>query len=269
MKKLIYPIIKNGKDMDLIFYIFADGISTNLTPNWAITSYFTFLQIDNYLPVLIDLKDSYIYSYPHSFTSVNLRPHLLTNTIIMDIQKAYTDNKLEYPNEKYDFIKSFDDVNIMQLVAFQTKNQELIKWFYNLNGEHTDSALVSNITLTDDMLLLLLKRNPYKYVQFIDQERQFSKQILDFIIKQDKYLISELATTKNLDENAICYIFHHLDNEAICDLMTRARTPQYLLEFIAYHISDFSKIIVMKHNRPELNFIIDSFINYHITLTSD
>ena len=269
MKKINYSTIQhNSNNIDIVFYIFGDGISTNLNPDWTTYGYFRFYKIDDYLDFLNECKDSYD-KYSQHLQNYNSSASFSPDQIIADIQQLYRDNKQEYPNEKVDFIKTFDDANIMQLVAFQTKNQELIKWFYNLNGKHTDSALVSNITLTDDMLLLLLKRNPYKYVQFIDQERQFSKQILDFIIKQDKYLISELAATKNLDENAICYIFHHLDNEAICDLMTRARTPQYLLEFIAYHISDFSKIIVMKHNRPELNFIIDSFINYHITLTSD
>ena len=263
MKKIPYSTINhNNNNIDIIFYIFGDGISTNLNPDFSTYGYFRLYKIDDYLDSM------------HYFLNHNSSTSFSSDEIISDIQQLYEDNKQEYPNEKTDFIKTFDDANIMQLVAFQTENQELIKWFYNLNDENTDSALVSNIALTDDMLLLLLKRNPYKYVQFIDTERQLPKQILDFIIKQDKYLISELATTKNLDENAICYIFHHLDNEAICDLMTRAHTPQYLLEFIVYHIldfskSDFSNIIVMKHNRPELNFIIDSFIDYHITLTSD
>ena len=185
-----------------------------------------------------------------------------SDQIIADIQQLYLDNKQEYPNEKADFIKIFDDANIMQLGAFQTENQELIKWFYNLNGENTDSALAGNLALTDDMLALLLKRNAHKYIQFINRKRHFSKQILDLLIKIDKNLVSELALTKNLDENTLCYILPYASNDVFYDLVVSTSPPQYMLEFIAYHIlekeDDTCNIGLINYYQPELNHITNS-----------
>ena len=150
---------------------------------------------------------------------------------------------------------------MMQLVAFQTENQELIKWFCNLNGENTDSALAGNLALTDDTLSILLKRNANKYIQFINRKRYFSKHILDLLIEIDVGLVSELALTKNLDENTFCYILPYASNDVFYDLVVSTSPPQYLLEFIDYHIfgneDDVFNIMTMKRNKPELNFITD------------
>ena len=252
--------------MDVVFYIFGDGISTNFYPDWTASSYFRFYEFDNYLCLLKAHKDSYschfLNNYFKHFYDSNSSASVSDDKIIADIQQLYQDNKQEYPNEKSDFIKRFDDANIMQLVAFQTENQDLIKWFYNLNGENTDSALAGNISLTDDILALLLKRDARVYIQFIYRKRHFSKQILDLLIKIDKYLVSQLALTKNLDENTLCYILPYTNNEVFYDLLISTSPPQYMLEFIALHMSDreneIFNIMTIKHNKPELNFITDS-----------
>lgn len=260
MKKIDYSTIQhNNNNIDIIFYIFGDGISTNLNPDWATYDYFRFYQIGDYLDFLNECKDSY-----NTQHFLNYTPSVLfsADKVIADIQQLYEDNKQEYPNEKADFIKTFDDANMMQLVAFQTENQELIKWFCNLNGENTDSALAGNLALTDDTLSILLKRNAYKYTPFIDKKRHFSKHILDLLIKIDKNLVLELALTKNLDENTLCYILPYASNDVFYDLAVSTSPPQYMLEFIAYHISgkedDVFDIITMKSNHPELNFVTNS-----------
>ena len=262
MKKINYSIInQNNNNIDIVFYIFGDGISTNLNPDWTTYGYFRFYKIDDYLDCLNECKDSYD-KYSQHLQNYNSSASFSSDQIIADIQQLYLDNKQEYPNEKADFIKTFDDANIMQLVAFQTENQELIKWFYNLNGENTDSALASNLALTDDTLSLLLKRNAYKYIQFIDRKRHFSKQILDLLIKIDKNLVSELALTKNIDDNTLCYILPYANNDVFYDLVVSTSPPQYMLEFIAYHIlekeDDACNIGLINYYQPELNYITNS-----------
>jgi len=262
MKKINYSTINhNNNNIDIVFYIFGDGISTNLNPDWTTYGLFRFYQFEDYLELLNEYKESYDNYFQH-FPNYNSPTSFSADKVIADIQQFYNDNKREYPNEKTDFIKTFDDANMMQLVAFQTENQELIKWFYNLNGEKTDSALAGNLALIDDTLALLLKRNAHKYIQFINRNRHFSKQILDLLIDIDKYLVSGLALTKNLDENTLCYILPYASNDVFYDLSVSTSPPQYMLEFIAYHIfgkeDDGFDIMTMKSNRPELNFITDS-----------
>lgn len=260
MKKINYSTIqRNNNNIDIVFYIFGDGICTNLNPDWTTYGYFRFYQIGDYLDFLNECKDGYNTQH---FLNYTPSAAFSADKVISDIQQLYQDNKREYPNEKTDFIKTFDDANMMQLVAFQTENQELIKWFCNLNGENTDSALVGNFVLTDDTLSILLKRNARKYIQFIDRKRYFSKQILDLLIEIDVRLVSELALTKNLDENTLCYILPYTNNDVFYDLSVSTSPPQYMLEFIAYHIfgkeDDGFDIMTMKSNRPELNFVADS-----------
>lgn len=262
MKKITYSTIKhNNNNIDIVFHIFGDGISTNLNPDWTTYGYFRFYKIDDYLNFLNECKDSYD-KYSQHLQNYNSSASFSPDQIIADIQQLYRDNKQEYPNEKADFIKTFDDANIMQLVAFQTENQELIKWFYNLNGENTDSALAGNLALTDDTLALLLKRNAYKYIPFINKNRHFSKQILDLLIKIDKNLVSELALTKNIDDNTLCYILPYANNDVFYDLVVSTSPPQYMLEFIAYHIlekeDDACNIGLINYYQPELNFIANS-----------
>ena len=262
MKKINYTTINhNNNNIDIVFYIFGDGISTNLNPNWTTYGYFRFYQIGDYLNFLNECKENYNNYFQH-FPNHNSPSLFSADKVIADIQQFHLDNKLEYPKEKTDFIKTFDDANIMQLVAFQTENQELIKWFCNLNGENTDSALAGNLVLTDDILSILLKRNAHKYIQFINRKRHFSKQILDLLIQIDKFLVSELALTKNLDENTFCYILPYASNDVFYDLSVSTFPPQYMLEFIAHHIlgkeNDVFDIMTMKSNRPDLSFIANS-----------
>lgn len=262
MKNIKYSIINhNNNNIDIVFYIFGDGISTNLNPDWTTYGYFRFYKIDDYLDFLNECKDSYD-KYSQHLQNYNSSTSFSSDKIIADIQQLYLDNKQEYPKEKTDFIKTFGDANIMQLVAFQTENQELIKWFYNLNGENTDSALAGNLALTDDTLALLLKRNPYKYIPFINKNRHFSKQILDLLIKIDKNLVSEIALTKNLDDNTLCYILPYANNDVFYDLVVSTSPPQYMLEFIAYHIldkeDDACNIGLINYYQPELNLIANS-----------
>ena len=262
MNKIKYSVINhNNNNIDIIFYIFGDGISTNLNPDWTTYGYFRFYKIDDYLDFLNECKDSYD-KYSQHLQNYNSSASFSSDQIIADIQQLYQDNKQEYPKEKTNFIKTFGDANIMQLVAFQTENQELIKWFYNLNGENTDSALAGNLALTDDTLALLLKRNAYKYIPFINKNRHFSKQILDLLIKIDKNLVSELALTKNLDDNTLCYILPYANNDVFYDLVVSASPPQYMLEFIAYHIlekeDDACNIGLINYYQPELNYITNS-----------
>ena len=262
MKKIKYSVINhNNNNIDIVFYIFGDGISTNLNPDWTTYGYFRFYKIDDYLDFLNECKDSYD-KYSQHLQNYNSSASFSSDQIIADIQQLYQDNKQEYPKEKTNFIKTFGDANIMQLVAFQTENQELIKWFYNLNGENTDSALAGNLALTDDTLALLLKRNAYKYIPFINKNRHFSKQILDLLIKIDKNLVSELALTKNIDDNTLCYILPYVNNDVFYDLVVSALPPQYMLEFIAYHIlekeDDACNIGLINYYQPELNFIANS-----------
>lgn len=262
MKKINYSIInQNNNNIDIVFYIFGDGICTNLNPDWTTYGYFRFYRIDDYLDFLNEYKNSYA-NYSQHLLNYNSSAAFSADKVISDIQQLYEDNKQEYPKEKTDFIKTFDDANMMQLVAFQTENQELIKWFYNLNGENTDSALAGNLALTDDMLALLLKRNAHKYIQFINRKRHFSKQILDLLIKIDKNLVSELALTKNLDENTLCYILPYASNDVFYDLVVSTSPPQYMLEFIAYHIlekeDDACNIGLINYYQPELNYITNS-----------
>lgn len=262
MKKIKYSVINhNNNNIDIIFYIFGDGICTNLNPDWTTYGYFRFYRIDDYLDFLNEYKNSYA-NYSQHLLNYNSSAAFSADKVISDIQQLYEDNKQEYPKEKTDFIKTFDDANMMQLVAFQTENQELIKWFYNLNGENTDSALAGNLALTDDTLSLLLKRNAYKYIQFIDRKRHFSKQILDLLIKIDKNLVSELALTKNIDDNTLCYILPYANNDVFYDLVVSTSPPQYMLEFIAYHIlekeDDACNIGLINYYQPELNYITNS-----------
>lgn len=260
MKKINYStILHNNNYIDIVFYIFGDGISTNLNPDWTTYGYFRFYQICDYLDFLNECKDGYNTQH---FLNYTPSASFSADKVIADIQQLYQDNKQEYPKEKTDFIKNFDDANMMQLVAFQAENQELIKWFCNLNGENTDSALAGNLALTYDTLSILLKRNAHKYIQFIDRKRHFSKQILDLLIEIDVRLVSELALTKNLDENTLCYILPYANNDVFYDLSVSTSPPQYMLEFIAYHIfgkeDDEFDIMTMKGNRPELNFVTNS-----------
>lgn len=262
MKKINYSTIQhNNNNIDIVFYIFGDGISTNLNPNWTTYGWFRFYQFDDYLNFLNEYKARYN-NYSQHFLNYNSSASFSADKIIADIQQFYKDNKREYPKEKTDFINTFDNANMMQLVAFQTENQELIKWFCNLNGENIDSALAGNLALTDDTLSILLKRNADKYIQFINRNRHFSKQILDLLITIDKHLVSKLALMKNLDENTFCYILPYANNDVFYDLSVSTSPPQYMLEFIAHHIfgkeDDVFDIMTMKSNRPELNFIIDS-----------
>lgn len=262
MKKIKYSVINhNNNNIDIVFYIFGDGISTNLNPDWTTYGYFRFYKIDDYLDFLNECKDSYD-KYSQHLQNYNSSASFSSDQIIADIQQLYQDNKQEYPKEKTNFIKTFGDANIMQLVAFQTENQELIKWFYNLNGENTDSALAGNLALTDDTLALLLKRNAYKYIPFINKNRHFSKQILDLLIKIDKNLVSELALTKNIDDNTLCYILPYANNDVFYDLVVSTSPPQYMLEFIAYHIlekeDDACNIGLINYYQPELNYITNS-----------
>lgn len=262
MKKIKYSVINhNNNNIDIIFYIFGDGICTNLNPDWTTYGYFRFYRIDDYLDFLNEYKNSYA-NYSQHLLNYNSSAAFSADKVISDIQQLYEDNKQEYPKEKTDFIKTFDDANMMQLVAFQTENQELIKWFCNLNGENTDSALAGNLALTDDTLSILLKRNAHKYIQFIDRKRHFSKQILDLLIEIDVRLVSELALTKNLDENTLCYILPYSNNDVFYDLVVSTSPPQYMLEFISYHIfgkeDDVFNIMTMKRNQPELNCITNS-----------
>lgn len=271
MKKINYSTIQhNNNNIDIVFYIFGDGISTNLNPNWTTYGWFRFYRFDDYLNFLNEYKARYN-NYSQHFLNYNSSASFPADKIIADIQQFYKDNKREYPKEKTDFINTFDNANMMQLVAFQTENQELIKWFCNLNGENIDSALAGNLALTDDTLSILLKRNADKYIQFINRNRHFSKQILDLLITIDKHLVSKLALMKNLDENALCYILPYANNDVFYDLSVSTFPPQYMLEFIAHHIfgkeDDVFDIMTMKSNRPELNFIIDSLykLSYYKT----
>ena len=251
MKKINHSTIKHNNDnIDIVFYIFCDAISTNLNPDFSTYGYFRLYKIDDYLDSM------------HYFLNHNSSTSFSSDEIISDIQQLYEDNKQEYPNEKTDFIKTFDDANIMQLVAFQTENQELIKWFYNLNNENIDTALAGNLALTDDILALLLKRNAYQYIPLINRKRHFPKQILDLIIKIDKNLVSELALTRNLDVNTLCYILPYANNDVFYDLILSTSPPQYMLEFIAYHMlekeDDTCNIGLINYHQPELNFIANS-----------
>lgn len=262
MKKINYSTIQhNNNNIDIVFYIFGDGICTNLNSDWTTYGYFRFYQIGDYLDFLNECKDSYN-NYSQLFLNYNSSASFSADKVIADIQQFYQDNKRESSKEKTDFIKRFDDANMMQLVTFQTENQELIKWFCNLNGENTDSALAGNLALTDDMLELLLRRNAYKYVPFINRNRHFSKQILDLLIKIDKNLVSELALTKNLDDNTLCYILPYANNDVFYDLVVSTSPPQYILEFIAYHIlekeDDTCNIELINYYQPELNHITNS-----------
>lgn len=116
--------------------------------------------------------------------------------------------------------------------------------------------------MTDDTLALLLKRNAYKYIPFINKNRHFSKQILDLLIKIDKNLVSELALTKNIDDNTLCYILPYANNDVFYDLVVSTSPPQYMLEFIAYHIlekeDDACNIGLINYYQPELNYITNS-----------
>ena len=262
MKKLTYPVVKNGENVEIIFYIFADGISTNLASNWNIYGYFHLCQINDYLSSLIRFKEDYENHFQQHI-DYNLLPSLLDYDIVFDIQKAYADNKLQFPNEKMDFIKTFADTNEMKLVAFQTENQELMKWFSELDGEKIDIALVANPALTDDMLALLLRRNPHRYLQFIDDNRKFSKQILDLLIEIDVELVSDLVVWKTLDENSLCYIMPYLDGNAFYNLALGDTITQYMFEFILFYIldndDDAFNIMTMNHYESEMKFLTDRF----------
>lgn len=259
MKKINYSIInQNNNNIDIVFYIFGDGISTNLAANWEIYGHFRFVKTNDYLTALIQFKENYENHFqPH--INYNLLPSLLSYDIVSDIQKAYADNKLQFPNEKSDFIKTFGDANEMKLIAFQTENQNLMKWFFDLNDENIDSALVANLALTDDVLTLLLKRNSHLHIHFIDDNRKFSKQILDLIIEIDVELVSDLAIMKNLDENSLCYIMHYLDSNAFYNLTIGDRLTQYMVEFILFYISDKDddafNIMTMNHYDNTIQFL--------------
>lgn len=259
MKKINYSIInQNNNNIDIVFYIFGDGISTNLAANWEIYGHFRFVKTNDYLTALIQFKENYENHFqPH--INYNLLPSLLSYDIVSDIQKAYADNKLQFPNEKSDFIKTFGDANEMKLIAFQTENQELMKWFFDLNDENIDTYLVANPALTDDMLALLLRKNPHKYIQFIDDNRKFSKQILDFLIEIDVKLVSDLAVMNNLDENSLCHIIPYLNGNAFCKLSLDNKFPQYMIEFITLHISgkgdNAFNIMTMDHYNNTIPFL--------------
>ena len=261
MKKITYSTIKhNNNNIDIVFYIFGDGISTNLAANWEIYGHFRFVKTNDYLTALIQFKENYENHFqPH--INYNLLPSLLAYDIVSDIQKAYMDNKLQFPNEKSDFIKTFSDANEMKLIAFQTKNQNLMKWFFDLNDENIDTYLVANPALTDDILALLLRKNPHKYIQFIDDNRKFSKQILDLLIEIDVELVSDLAIMKNLDENSLCYIMPYLDGNAFYNLAINDRLTQYMVEFILFYISDKDddafNIMTMNHYDNTIAFLSD------------
>lgn len=262
MKKLTYPVVKNGENVEIIFYIFADGISTNLASNWNIYGYFHLCQINDYLSSLIQFKEDYENHFQQHI-DYNLLPSLLDYDIVSVIQKAYADNKLQFPNEKMDFIKTFADTNEMKLVAFQTENQELMKWFSELDDEKIDIALVANLALTDDMLALSLRRNPHRYLQFIDDNRKFSKQILDLLIEIDTELVSDLVVWKTLDENSLCYVMPYLDGNAFYNLALGDTITQYMFEFILFYIldngDDAFNIMTMNHYESEMNFLTDRF----------
>ena len=259
MKKITYSIIKhNNNNIDIVFYIFGDGISTNLAANWEIYGHFRFVKTNDYLTALIQFKENYENHFqPH--INYNLLPSLLSYDIVSDIQKAYADNKLQFPNEKSDFIKTFGEANEMKLIAFQTENQNLMKWFFDLNDENIDTYLVANLALTDDMLALLLRKNPYKYIQFIDDNRKFSKQILDLLIEIDVELLSDLSIMNNLDENSLCYIMPYLDSNAFYNLTIGDRLTQYMVEFILFYISDKDddafNIMTMNHYDNTIQFL--------------
>lgn len=260
MKKLTYPVVKNGENVEIIFYIFADGISTNFAFNWDIHKYFHIYQTNDYLSFLIQFKENgENFVQPYIIYNYNLLPSLSSYDIVSVIQKAYADNKLQFPNEKSDFIKAFSDANEMKLVAFQTENQELMKWFFDLNDENIDTYLVANPALTDDMLALLLRKNPHKYIQFIDDNRKFSKQILDFLIEIDVKLVSDLAVMNNLDENSLCHIIPYLNGNAFCKLSLDNKFPQYMIEFITLHISgkgdNAFNIMTMDHYNNTIPFL--------------
>lgn len=237
MKKLTYPVVKNVENVEIIFYIFADGISTNLASNWNIYGYFHLCQINDYLSSLIRFKEDYENHFQQHI-DYNLLPSLLDYDIVFDIQKAYADNKLQFPNEKANLINTIGDINEKKLIAFQTENQELMKWFSELDDEKIDIALVANPALTDDMLALLLRRNPHRYIKFIDDNRKFSKQILDLLIEIDVELVSKLAVMNNLDENSLCYVIPYLYGEEIYNLALGDTFTQYMIEFILFYISD-------------------------------
>lgn len=262
MEKLTYPVVKNGENVEIIFYIFADGISTNFAPNWDIGEHFHLYQINDYLSFLIQFKENCENSFlPYIIYNYNLLPSQLDYDIVFDIQKAYADNKLQFPNEKSDFIKTFSDANEMKLTAFQTENQNLIKWFPELDDEKIDIALVANPALTDDMLALLLRKNPHKYIQFIDDNRKFSKQILDLLIKIDVELVSDLAVMNNLDENSLCHIIPYLNGNAFCNLSLDNKFPQYMIEFIILYIlgkdDNAFNIMTMDHYNNTIPFVSD------------
>lgn len=262
MKKLTYPVVKNGENAEIIFYIFADGISTNFASNWDIGKHFHLYQINDYLSSLIQFKENCENLFQQYINyNYNLLPSLFYYDIVSGIQKEYADNKLQFPNEKSDFIKTFSDANEMKLVAFQTENQELMKWFFDLNDKNIDTYLVANPSLTDDILALLLRKNPHKHIQFIDDNRKFSKQILDLIIEIDAELVSDLAIMKNLDENSLCYIMPYLNSNAFYDLTIGDRLTQYMVEFILFYISDKDddafNIMTMNHYDNTIPFLSD------------
>lgn len=260
MKKLTYPVVKNGENVEIIFYIFADGISTNFASNWDIGEHFHLYQINDYLSSLIQFKENSENLFQQYINyNYNLLPSLFYYDIVSGVQKEYADNKLQFPNEKSDFIKTFSDVNEMKLIAFQTENQNLMKWFFDLNDKNIDTYLVANPALTDDMLALLLRKNPHKYIQFIDDNRKFSKQILDLLIEIDVELVSDLAIMKNLDENSLCYIIPYLDSNSFYHLIIDDRFTQYMVEFILFYISDKGddafNIMTMNHYDNTIPFL--------------
>ena len=85
---------------------------------------------------------------------------------------------------------------------------------------------------------------------------------MDLLIKIDKNLLSELALTKNLDDNTLCYILPYANNDVFYDLVVSTSPPQYMLEFIAYHIlekeDDTCNIGLINYYQPELNYITNS-----------
>ena len=185
---------------------------------------------------------------------------VLFKTEKSDVLSGLAKNLSIPENLAFELIK-LEERNIMRKV-FRNRSigdDFIIKMLNEFPDENIDTYLVANPALTDDMLALLLRKNPHKYIQFIDDNRKFSKQILDFLIEIDVELVSDLAVMNNLDENSLCHIIPYLNGNAFCKLSLDNKFPQYMIEFITLHISgkgdNAFNIMTMDHYNNTIPFL--------------